>query len=84
MVQQDLQLLVVGGLAASGGGRSRLSPNILQQPETLAVVSSVLVPIGSGFSGVPRSVYLDSQSGSGSKRAKRTQKGRKQLINFIL
>ncbi len=41
MVQQDLQLLVVGGLAACGGGRSRLSPNILQQPEKLAVVSSV-------------------------------------------
>jgi hypothetical protein len=44
VVQQDLQLLVVGGLAACGGGRSRLSPNILQQPEKLAVVSSVVVP----------------------------------------
>jgi hypothetical protein len=38
VVQQDLQLLVVGGLAACGGGRSRLSPNILQQPEKLRYI----------------------------------------------
>ena len=31
LVKQGLQLLVVGGLAARGGGRSRLSSNVLQQ-----------------------------------------------------